>query len=47
MMLTNGPSVVDGKEVYPGVAYEGVGLLPWIGEKLSFLLVPLFGFDNP
>lgn len=47
MMLTNGPSIVDGKEVYLGVAYEGVGLLPWIGEKLSFLLVPLFGFDNP
>lgn len=47
MMLTNGPSIVDGQEVYLGAAYEGVGLLPWIGEKLSFILVPLFGFENP
>jgi hypothetical protein len=47
MMLTNGPSIVDGREIYVGAAYEGVGLLPWIGDKLSFILVPLFGFDNP
>lgn len=42
MMLTNGPT--DG--VYTGAAYEGVGLLPMIGSKLSFLLDPLFGFQN-
>lgn len=46
MMLTNGPSIVDGKEVYLGVAYEGTGLLTLIGDKISFLLNPLFGFAN-
>jgi len=46
MMLTNGPSIVDGKEIYQGVANEGTGLLPMLGDKLSFILVPLFGFDN-
>lgn len=25
----------------------GVGLLPWIGDKLSFILQPLFGFSSP
>lgn len=44
MMLTNGPSA-DG--VYTGAAYEGVALLPWIGEKLQFILSPLFGFSSP
>lgn len=47
MMLTNGGSIVDGKEVYTGDAYEGIALLPWIGDQLSFILTPLFGFDNP
>lgn len=46
MMLTNGPSIVDGKEVYLGNAYEGIGLLPMIGEKLSIIIHPLFGFEN-
>ncbi|BDR55981.1 CD0519/CD1768 family membrane protein [Xylocopilactobacillus apis] len=46
MMLTNGPSIVHGHEVYLGKAYEGVGLLPWIGKKLSFILNPLFGFNH-
>ena len=46
MMLTNGPSVVDGNEVYLGKAYEGIGLLPIIGEKLSLFLQPLFGWEN-
>ena len=32
---------------YTGAAYEGVGFLPWLGEKLSFLLMPLFGFTSP
>lgn len=47
MMLTNGPSVVDGVSMYQGVAYEGTGLLPFLGEKISFILTPLFGFANP
>jgi hypothetical protein len=44
LMLTNGPSVTG---VYTGAASEGIGLLPWIGEKLQFILGPLFGFQSP
>ncbi len=44
MMLSNGPSV-DG--TYTGAAYEGIALLPWIGQKLDFILTPLFGFSDP
>lgn len=44
MMLTNGPSP-DG--MYTGGAYEGIRLLPYIGEKLKFILNPLFGFKHP
>ncbi|MEG0306689.1 MAG: hypothetical protein RR636_02015 [Clostridium sp.] len=44
LMLTNGPSAAG---IYTGAASEGVGLLPWIGEKLQFILVPLFGFQSP
>lgn len=43
LMLTNGAPV----EGYTGAAYEGVGFLPWIGEKLKFIFVPLFGFESP
>lgn len=43
MMLTNGPSA-DG--TYTGAAYEGIALFPWIGEKLDFILKPLFGFSS-
>ena len=43
MMLTNG--MPEGG--YTGAAYEGIGLLPWLGEKLQFILLPLFGFSNP
>ena len=43
LMLTNGASA-DG--TYTGAAYEGIKLLPWIGEKLSFILKPLFGFSS-
>lgn len=32
---------------YTGAAYEGVALLPWVGEKLSFILEPIFGFTSP
>ncbi len=43
MMLTN-PEPDGG---FTGAAYEGIALLPWIGQKLSFLLQPLFGFSDP
>ena len=46
MMLTFGPSTIDGVEVYTGAAYEGVALLPKLGEMLSFILTPLFGFSS-
>lgn len=42
MLLTNGPT--NGE--YTGAAYEGVGLLPFLGDKISFILRPLFGFEN-
>ena len=42
MMLTNGHPETG----YTGAAYEGIALLPWIGEKLSFILQPLFGFQS-
>ena len=47
MMLTFGPSTVDGVKMYTGAAYEGVALLPKLGELLSFILTPLFGFSSP
>ena len=31
---------------YTGSAYEGVALLPWIGNKLAFIITPLFGFTS-
>lgn len=43
MILTN--AAPEGG--YTGAAYEGIGLLPWLGEKLSFILTPLFGFSSP
>ncbi len=42
MMLTN--SVQDG--IYTGAAYEGIGLLPYLGTKIDFILQPLFGFTS-
>lgn len=42
MMLTNGAP----EGGYAGGAYEGVAFLPWIGEKISFILKPLFGFTS-
>jgi spore maturation protein SpmB len=44
MMLTNGASS-NGN--YTGAAYEGVAFLPYVGEKLQFILKPLFGFTDP
>ena len=32
---------------YSGGAYEGIALLPWLGQKLSFIIQPLFGFQSP
>ena len=48
MLLTFGPSTdpVTGQAIYTGAAYEGIGLLPIIGEKISFILEPLFGFKS-
>ena len=43
LMLTNSAPA----EGYTGAAYEGIGLLPWIGSKMSFILQPLFGFSSP
>ena len=43
MMLAYGPN----EGVYTGGAYEGIAFFPWIGEKLSFIIEPLFGFTNP
>lgn len=43
LMLTNGPS--ESGE-FTGAAYEGVSFLPWLGEKLNFILKPLFGFSS-
>ncbi len=49
MLLTFGPSIdpKTGAEVYTGAAYEGIGLLPALGDKLMFILGPLFGFTDP
>lgn len=44
LMLTNGPSEAG---IYTGAAFEGVGILPWIGQKLEFIIKPLFGFQSP
>lgn len=43
MMLSGGPSA-SGQ--YTGVAFEGIGLLPRLGEALEFLLKPLLGLKS-
>ena len=43
MMLTGNPGP---NGVYTGAAYEGIGLLPAIGEALQFILKPLFGLSS-
>jgi hypothetical protein len=43
LLLTNGPSASG---AYSGGAFEGVAVLPWLGEKISFILKPLFGFKS-
>ena len=42
LMLTNSAPAGG----YTGAAYEGIGLLPWIGDKLKVILMPLFGFSS-
>ncbi|MBC2850435.1 hypothetical protein H5J22_03120 [Cetobacterium sp. 8H] len=42
LLLTNGPT----PNGYTGGAYEGIALLPYVGEKLQFILKPLFGFTS-
>lgn len=44
MLFTFGPSA-SGE--FTGAAYEGVQLLPWVGEKLGFIFEWLFGFTDP
>lgn len=44
MLLTFGPA--KGAD-FTGEAYQGVELLPWVGEKLGFLFEWLFGFTDP
>lgn len=44
IMLTKGPSA---NGIYTGAANEGISFLPFIGEKLSFIINPLFGFSAP
>lgn len=41
MILTNGTSDTGN---YTGAAYEGVAFLPWVADKLGFILEPIFGF---
>lgn len=43
MVLTNEPAAGD---VYTGAAYEGVGLLPYLADKIDFVFNALFGFTN-
>lgn len=43
MMLTNGPGA-DG--AFNGDAFEGVGLLPALADKVDFLFKWLFGFED-
>jgi len=47
MLFTFGPSeTVNGVAVYTGAKKEGVALFPKIGELLSPILKPLFGFTS-
>ena len=41
------PTTLEATGAFTGAAGEGVGLLPWIGSKLSIVFEWLFGFENP
>ena len=43
MLLNNG---MPSGGIYTGSAYEGIGFIPMVGEKLKFILQPLFGFTS-
>lgn len=43
IMLTKGPSATG---EYTGSANEGIAVIPWIADKLEFILKPLFGFTS-
>lgn len=43
MILTFGPSA----QGYTGAAYEGIGALPYLASKISFIFDWLFGFQHP
>lgn len=43
MMLSNGMPVGG----YTGEAYQGIGILSVIADKIGFILQPLFGFSDP
>ena len=42
LMLTNGPS----EGGYSGIAFEEIAVLPWLADRLSGVLGPLFGFTS-
>ena len=42
LILTNGPADYG----FTGSAFEGVGFIPAVGEWLSFIIRPLFGFSD-
>jgi len=43
LMFTFGP----GPQGYTGAAYQGIEILPLLGQKLAFIIEPLFGFTSP
>lgn len=45
MMITFGPN--DPLKGYQGLPYEGIPILPFLGEKIFFLIKVLFGFRSP
>lgn len=52
MMLAHGEGVVtlaSGELVpgYTGGLKEGIGFFPWVGDKLAFIIEPVFGFTSP
>jgi len=42
LILTNGSSYYG----FTGGAFEGVGLIPAVGERLGFIIRPMFGFSD-
>lgn len=46
MILTFGPGMVDGVATYTGAAYEGIELLPKLGDLIAPVTSVLFGFQD-